>query len=108
MADLAADPAAHSAAHNPIKTVGIVGGGQLARMMAEAAPALGLTIDVLDPEPQCPAAEFARRVVVGAFDDAAALFELAKEVGAEGAVKSTVVAFAVLLFPEIFPAASFA
>jgi 5-(carboxyamino)imidazole ribonucleotide synthase len=56
--------------------VGIVGGGQLARMMAEAAPALALNITVLDPTPACPAAEFAPQIVSG-FDDAEGLSRLA-------------------------------
>jgi 5-(carboxyamino)imidazole ribonucleotide synthase len=56
--------------------VGIVGGGQLARMMAEAAPRLGVSITVLDPTPGAPASEFASQIV-GGFDDRAALRELA-------------------------------
>ena len=38
-----------SVAHR--KTVGIAGGGQLALMMLEAAPAVGLETVVLDPDP---------------------------------------------------------
>ncbi len=56
--------------------VGIVGGGQLARMMAEAAPRLGLELTVLDPTPGAPASDFATQIV-GGFDDRAALRELA-------------------------------
>jgi len=56
--------------------VGIVGGGQLARMMAEAAPRLGLELTVLDPTPGAPASDFAAQIV-GDFDDRAALRELA-------------------------------
>lgn len=56
--------------------VGIVGGGQLARMMAEVAPALGLDLTVLDPTPGAPASEFASQIV-GGFDDRSALRELA-------------------------------
>ncbi|MGD9602617.1 MAG: 5-(carboxyamino)imidazole ribonucleotide synthase [Gammaproteobacteria bacterium] len=58
------------------RRVGIVGGGQLARMMAEAAPRLGLGITVLDPTPDCPAHEFATQIV-GEFDDLARLADLA-------------------------------
>jgi 5-(carboxyamino)imidazole ribonucleotide synthase len=57
--------------------VGIVGGGQLARMMAEAAPRLGLYVTVLDPTPDCPAHEFAAQLV-GEFDDATQLAALAR------------------------------
>jgi len=67
---------AHSATSSPATRVGIVGGGQLARMMAEAAPALGLTITVLDPTPDAPASEFAPQIVA-AYDDADALARLA-------------------------------
>jgi 5-(carboxyamino)imidazole ribonucleotide synthase len=58
--------------------VGIVGGGQLARMMAEAARNIGLEIVVLDPTPDCPAREFAHQIV-GEFDDPAKLTELADQ-----------------------------
>ena len=58
--------------------VGVVGGGQLALMLGEAARALDLAaFTVLDPTPGCPAAPVATRQIVGAFDDAAALHELA-------------------------------
>jgi len=56
--------------------VGIVGGGQLARMMAEAAPAIGLSITVLDPAQNAPASEFAPQIVA-AYDDLEALQALA-------------------------------
>lgn len=62
-----------------VRHVGIVGGGQLARMMAEAAPALGLAITVLDPTPDCPAAAYAAQIV-GDFDDLEQLRELAARV----------------------------
>ncbi len=61
----------------PLTRVGIVGGGQLARMMAEASSALGLIVTVLDPTPACPAHEFAAQIE-GEFDDAAKLAELAQ------------------------------
>ncbi len=59
------------------RRVGIVGGGQLARMTAQAAGALDLTVTVLDPTPDCPAREFARQIV-GGYDDPAALRALAE------------------------------
>ncbi len=46
-------------------TVGIVGGGQLARMMLQKAHKLGLRAHVLDPDPECPAAALCDRLVVG-------------------------------------------
>lgn len=60
----------------PARRVGVIGGGQLARMMAEAAPVLGLEITVMDPSPHAPASEFARQIVAG-FDDPEALKALA-------------------------------
>jgi 5-(carboxyamino)imidazole ribonucleotide synthase len=39
----------------PGSTIGILGGGQLGRMMAMAARSLGYRIQVLDPDPSCPA-----------------------------------------------------
>jgi 5-(carboxyamino)imidazole ribonucleotide synthase len=65
------DAAAPSAA-----TVGILGGGQLARMLALAAAPLGLRCRVLDPDP-APPAGIAADVVCGAYDDAGALDRLA-------------------------------
>lgn len=43
------------------KTVGVLGGGQLGRMMAEAAHRLGARITVLDPTENCPAAQGERQ-----------------------------------------------
>lgn len=61
----------------PGETVGIVGGGQLARMSALAARAMGYRVVVADPDPDCPAAPVADRVVVGALNDPDALAPLA-------------------------------
>jgi 5-(carboxyamino)imidazole ribonucleotide synthase len=59
-------------------TIGIVGGGQLGRMLALAAARLGFRTVVLDPDPNCCAAQAANDVVVGRYDDAAALALLAE------------------------------
>ena len=61
----------------PGAAIGILGGGQLGRMLGFAARAMGYRIVVLDPDPACPAAAIADRVVVGGYDDAAAALELA-------------------------------
>ena len=54
--------------------VGVVGGGQLALMLGEAAADLGLAeFVVLDPTPGCPAARVATRHILGAFNDSASL-----------------------------------
>lgn len=62
----------------PGATIGFLGGGQLARMGAMAARAMGYRVAVLDPDPGCAAAPVADRVVLGAFDDEAAAAELAR------------------------------
>lgn len=59
-----------------IADVGIVGGGQLARMTAERAAKLGLSVAVLDPAADCAAGGFAQIHVRAAFDDAAGLRRL--------------------------------
>ncbi|THE62891.1 5-(carboxyamino)imidazole ribonucleotide synthase [Salinadaptatus halalkaliphilus] len=64
----------------PGPTVGVVGGGQLGRMLAEAASPLGVDIVVLDPTPDCPAATIARDQLVADFDDEAAMRDLATRV----------------------------
>ncbi|MFB6090540.1 MAG: 5-(carboxyamino)imidazole ribonucleotide synthase [Halobellus sp.] len=66
----------------PGPTLGVVGGGQLGRMLAEAAAPLGVEVIVLDPTPDCPAAPVARDQVVGDFDDPEAFRELASRVDA--------------------------
>ena len=62
----------------PGATVGIIGGGQLGRMLAMAAARLGYRTIVLEPQADCPAAQVANRQIVGAYDDAYALAELAR------------------------------
>ncbi|MDX8435581.1 5-(carboxyamino)imidazole ribonucleotide synthase [Mesorhizobium abyssinicae] len=58
-------------------TIGIIGGGQLGRMLAMAAARLGYRTVVLEPQADCPAAQVANRQITAAYDDAAALAELA-------------------------------
>ena len=50
-------------------TLGVIGGGQLGRMLAEAAGPLGVDVIVSDPTPECPASAVAREQIVGEFDD---------------------------------------
>ena len=58
-------------------TIGIIGGGQLGRMLAMAAARLGFRTVVLEPQADCPAAQVANRQIIAAYDDPAALAELA-------------------------------
>ena len=58
--------------------VGIVGGGQLARMTAQAATRLGLKVAVFAPEPLAPAFETAQVVFRAEYDDETMLKRFAK------------------------------
>lgn len=62
----------------PGQTIGIIGGGQLGRMMGLAAKEAGLRIAVLDPTEDSPCGQIADYKIVAAYDDEAALAELAK------------------------------
>lgn len=66
----------------PGSTIGILGGGQLARMLALAAASLGLKCQIFTPEQDSPAAEVSSAATVGAFDDEAALARFAESVDA--------------------------
>jgi 5-(carboxyamino)imidazole ribonucleotide synthase len=59
-----------------VTRVGIVGGGQLGMMLAEAGARIGIECTTLDPTPDSPASRVAR-AIVGAYDDEVALAELA-------------------------------
>ncbi|MCO5588739.1 hypothetical protein L7F22_042698 [Adiantum nelumboides] len=61
--------------------VGVLGGGQLGRMLCQAASTLGVKVAVLDPEKECPAKGLAYKHVVGSFRDTNAVREFAKECG---------------------------
>ncbi|NDV87145.1 5-(carboxyamino)imidazole ribonucleotide synthase [Aurantimonas aggregata] len=58
--------------------IGIIGGGQLGRMLAMAAARLGYRLTVLDPDAGCPAAQVASEIIVASYDDVGALGRLAK------------------------------
>lgn len=62
----------------PGDTIGLIGGGQLARMLAIAASRLGFHTIVLEPQPDCPASQTANEQIVAAYDDIMALDKLAK------------------------------
>ncbi|CAM4423014.1 5-(carboxyamino)imidazole ribonucleotide synthase [Paenibacillus endophyticus] len=61
----------------PGSTIGILGGGQLGRMMANAGSAMGYRFIALDPVPDSPAGQVAEQIVA-AYDDREAARELAK------------------------------
>lgn len=62
----------------PGATLGILGGGQLGRMMTLAARTLGYHVVVLDPDAHCAAGAVADRVIAARFDDVDAATELAR------------------------------
>jgi len=62
----------------PYQTIGILGGGQLARMMAIAAKAMGYRIAVLDPAPNCPCGQVADIEITANYDDMDAVKKLAE------------------------------
>ncbi|NUN67805.1 5-(carboxyamino)imidazole ribonucleotide synthase [Pseudanabaena biceps] len=63
---------------SPGAVIGVLGGGQLGRMLGEAASRLGFDLVVLDPEPASPAARVAARQITAAYDDADALDDLGR------------------------------
>lgn len=61
----------------PGDTIGIIGGGQLGRMMALAAKAQGFRIAVLEPTPDSPCGQVADFEIIGAYNDRKAIRQLA-------------------------------
>jgi 5-(carboxyamino)imidazole ribonucleotide synthase len=59
--------------------LGVMGGGQLGRMFAHAAQAMGYRVAVLEPSGDCPAGQVAERLVEAGYDDAAGLDALAAQ-----------------------------
>ncbi len=62
----------------PGSTLGILGGGQLGRMMAMAARTLGYHVRALDPDASCAARFVVDKLVTASFEDASAAGELAR------------------------------
>lgn len=62
----------------PGQTIGIIGGGQLGRMMAMAAKEAGFKIAVLDPAMDSPTGQIADIQIVAPYNDLYALEELAE------------------------------
>ncbi|UOR10207.1 5-(carboxyamino)imidazole ribonucleotide synthase [Halobacillus amylolyticus] len=62
----------------PGGTIGILGGGQLGRMIAVAAKHMGYRIAVLDPTEDCPCAQVADHHIVADYDDTEAAERLSE------------------------------
>lgn len=58
--------------------IGIVGGGQLGKMLALSAKKMGFRVSVLDPTPNSPAGQVADYQIVAGFNDEKAIKKLAK------------------------------
>ena len=58
--------------------VGVLGGGQLGRMLCQAASEMAIKINVLDPLENCPANSISNYHMVGSFDDSVTVQEFAK------------------------------
>jgi 5-(carboxyamino)imidazole ribonucleotide synthase len=63
---------------HPGKTIGVLGGGQLGRMLAQAANRLGYRVQIYEPQEDCPAGAAAYREVNAPYDDLVALTDFAR------------------------------
>ncbi|KAF5204134.1 N5-carboxyaminoimidazole ribonucleotide synthase, partial [Thalictrum thalictroides] len=61
--------------------VGVLGGGQLGRMLCQAASQMAIKVMILDPLESCPASALCYQHVVGSFDDSATVQNFAKRCG---------------------------
>ncbi|MGO3497829.1 MAG: NAD(P)-dependent oxidoreductase, partial [Staphylococcus equorum] len=57
-------------------TIGIIGGGQLGKMMAQSAQKMGFKVIVLDPDQECPCQYVAHEFINAAYDNQEALNQL--------------------------------
>ncbi|MBI1192424.1 MAG: 5-(carboxyamino)imidazole ribonucleotide synthase [Bacteroidetes bacterium] len=64
----------------PVARIGIIGGGQLGRMLVRKAHQLGCTAIVLDPTPNSPAGQIADAQILGGFFDRDKIRELVEQV----------------------------
>jgi len=62
---------------NPI--LGVLGGGQLGRMLIQSAINYNQDIHVLDPDPKAPCKDIAQKFVVGSLKDYAAVYAFGKD-----------------------------
>jgi 5-(carboxyamino)imidazole ribonucleotide synthase len=59
--------------------IGIVGGGQLGKMLCLSAQKMGLFVTILDPTPDCPAKSVSDAQIIADFKDDAAIRRLAQQ-----------------------------
>jgi 5-(carboxyamino)imidazole ribonucleotide synthase len=63
---------------NPFK-IGIIGGGQLGKMIAQEAKRMFLSVNILDPNETCPASTICDKLIIADFKDEEKIYELAKQ-----------------------------
>ena len=63
----------------PGETIGIIGGGQLGKMMALSAKAMGFRVVVLDPTEDCPCGQVGDEQIVGGYDDLDKIKQLSEQ-----------------------------
>ncbi|KAL7585152.1 hypothetical protein Lser_V15G46270 [Lactuca serriola] len=61
--------------------VGVLGGGQLGRMLCQAASQMSIKINILDPMVNCPASSICHHHMVGSYDNSTTVEEFAKRCG---------------------------
>lgn len=61
-----------------VRTIGVIGGGQLGRMLTLDAKRMGYDVVTLDPQERSPTGQVADEQIVAAYDDAAAVDELGR------------------------------
>lgn len=64
----------------PSSVIGIIGGGQLGRMICRSAAQLGYQTHIFAPDADCPAAQLANFCTVGSTTDRALLIQFARQV----------------------------
>ncbi|PKM84727.1 MAG: 5-(carboxyamino)imidazole ribonucleotide synthase [Firmicutes bacterium HGW-Firmicutes-11] len=65
-----------SDALHPPARIGIIGGGQLGKMIAIEAKRMGYYVSILDPSPSSPGGQVADHQIIAGFSDASAIREL--------------------------------
>ncbi|KAK9080888.1 hypothetical protein SSX86_000030 [Deinandra increscens subsp. villosa] len=61
--------------------VGVLGGGQLGRMLCQAASQMSIKVNIWDPMENCPASFISHRHMVGSYNDSTKVEEFAKSCG---------------------------
>ncbi|MCU7557563.1 5-(carboxyamino)imidazole ribonucleotide synthase [Macrococcus capreoli] len=51
------------------QSIGIIGGGQLGKMMAQSAQRMGFKVNILDPDPTCPARFVSHQFIESPYND---------------------------------------